>query len=57
MKFELPPAMVRLLFVIGVVAAGAAVYAFAKGGRPMAIGLALLAVGALAISSRHKEHL
>jgi phage shock protein PspC (stress-responsive transcriptional regulator) len=57
MKFELPPAMVRLVFVLGIVAAAGAVYAFAKGGRPIAIGLALLAVAAIAIASRQKQHL
>ena len=54
---DLPPPIVRLLFVLGIIAAGAAVYEFAEGARPIALGLGLAAVCALGVSSRHKEHL
>ena len=57
MRIEIPPPVVRLLFVIGVGAAGVAVYAFAKGERPLALMLGLAAVAALGVSSRFKEHL
>ena len=57
MKFEIPPPVIRLLFVIGLIAAGVGVYEFAKGARPLALVLVLVAVCALGISSRHKEHL
>ena len=57
MKFELPPAIVRLLFVLGVIAAGAAVYELAQGARAIALGLGVSAATALAISSRFKRHL
>ena len=57
MMRDLPPPIVRLLFVLGVVAAFAAVYAFVQGARPLAIGLGVAAVVALGVSSRFKQHL
>ena len=57
MKPEIPPPVVRLLFVLGVIAAFAAVYEFVQGTRPLALVLGLAAVGALGVSSRFKEHL
>ena len=57
MKFEIPPAIVRLLFVLGVVGAGAAVYELVQGARPAAMAFGVAAVAALAISSRFKQHL
>ena len=57
MTFKLPPPLVRLAFVVGVIAAGAAVYEFAQGARPLALLLGFIAAGALALSSRQKEHL
>ena len=57
MKREVPPQIVRLVFVLGVIAALAAVYEFAQGARPVAMVLVLAAVGALGFSSRFKQHL
>ena len=57
MKLEIPPPIVRLLFVLGVIAAGAAVYELAQGARPLSLGLGLAAVVGLAISSRYQRHL
>jgi hypothetical protein len=57
MRFEVPPAIVRLSFVLGVIAAGAAVYALVQGARPLAIGLGVAATVALGVSSRFKQHL
>ncbi len=57
MKLEIPPPIVRLLFVLGVIAAMAAVYEFVQGARPVGLVLAAAAVGALGVSSRFKEHL
>jgi hypothetical protein len=57
MKLEIPPQIVRLLFVLGVIAALAAAYEFVQGARPAALVLAAVAVVALGVSSRFKQHL
>ena len=57
MKLVGPPQIVRLLFVLGVVAAGGAIYALVHGARPLAILLGLASGVALMISSRHQQHL
>jgi len=63
MKFDDHPVLVRLLFVFGILSAGAVLYLIATGragdmgGRLIAVGLGLVSASCFAISSRHQRHL